>query len=164
MPFSTGLYKLEIFEHIKQTLPKESKVLDVGPGVGVYGKNLRFPQFDAVEIYEPYIKKYELDLIYNKVYCSNILDFDWSGYDYIIFGDVIEHIDLTPAQKLITDITNKGIKCLVGVPYNYEQGESHGNIYETHLQPDLTNENMKTRYPELKYLMGDIGYGYYINY
>ena len=53
---------------------------------------------------------------------------------------------------------------MVGVPYNYIQGEWEGNVYETHLQPDLTKENMVERYPHLKYLMGDEGYGYYINY
>jgi hypothetical protein len=58
--------------------------------------------------------------------------------------------------------TNK--ECLVAIPYTMEQGEHEGNIYETHHQPDLTNEIFLERYPCMKLLYKDDGYGYYINY
>ncbi len=98
------------------------------------------------------------------MYCDNILNFDWAFYDYIILGDILEHIVLEDAQKLISDISNNYVKCLVAVPYMFEQGEWYGNIHETHLQPDLTPDNMIIRYPELKHLIGNEFYGYYINY
>jgi hypothetical protein len=53
---------------------------------------------------------------------------------------------------------------MIAVPYMYRQGEWEGNVYETHWQPDLTPEVMALRYPELKLLVGDAVYGYYINY
>ena len=64
---------------------------------------------------------------------------------------------------MINKITEKKIKCLVAVPYEMEQGELEGNVYETHLQPDLTPDIMLERYPNLKLLIGNERYGYYIN-
>ena len=46
----------------------------------------------------------------------------------------------------------------------YPQGPYEGNVYETHLQPDITPENFLERYPELKCLFKNDYYGYYINY
>jgi len=164
MPYSTASYKEEVYKHITATVTPDAKLLDVGPGAGKYGAGLRHLDVDAVEIYEPYVDRFELKQIYKNVYCDDILSFNWSSYDYIILGDVLEHIELSKAQKLISDITRLGKKCLVAVPYMFEQGEWEGNTYETHLQPDLTPENMLIRYPELKFLIGEAGYGYYINY
>lgn len=164
MPYSTGTYKEKVIQHIKNNVEPTSKILDVGPGYGIYGLSLDNYHVDAVEIFEPYIKKYKLNKIYKNVYNEDILNFDWTSYDYIIFGDVLEHIDPIQAQKLIKDITQAGKKCLIAVPYSFEQGESHGNQYEAHLQPDLTKEIMLTRYPELTLLIGNNDYGYYINY
>ncbi len=164
MPFSVESYKQEVFDHIRSTILPKDKILDVGPGAGKYGKSLNDYYIDAVEIYEPYITTYNLKEIYENVYCDNILNFDWAFYDYIILGDILEHIVLEDAQKLISDISNNYVKCLVAVPYMFEQGEWYGNIHETHLQPDLTPDNMIIRYPELKHLIGNEFYGYYINY
>ena len=52
----------------------------------------------------------------------------------------------------------------MAVPYLWEQGPEFNNPYEIHLQPDLTPEIMSERYPSLKLLFGNEGYGYYINY
>ena len=111
MPFSVESYKQEVFHHIRNTINPTDKILDVGPGAGKYGKSLNDYYIDAVEIYEPYITTYNLREIYENVYCDSILNFDWTFYDYIILGDVLEHIVLEDAQKLISDISNNYIKC-----------------------------------------------------
>lgn len=164
MPYSSDVYKSEVFQHIKDTLLLTDKILDVGPGEGKYGRALINYNIDAIEIYQPYIEQFNLKSIYKNVYLGNILHFDWKVYDYIILGDVLEHISIDEAKKLIKDITNNKIKCLVAVPYMYPQGECYGNVYETHLQPDLTLNTMKERYSELNILFGADDYGYYINY
>ena len=51
---------------------------------------------------------------------------------------------------------------IVAVPYQYEQGEEYGNVYEIHKQDDLTPEIVKKRYPMLKLLYGNDEYGYYV--
>jgi len=79
-------------------------------------------------------------------------------------GDVLEHIPANDAQALITKMEIEGKKCMVAIPYLYEQGEWEGNIYETHHQPDLTPQVMERRYPTLRHLRGNAEYAYYVNY
>jgi autotransporter strand-loop-strand O-heptosyltransferase len=53
---------------------------------------------------------------------------------------------------------------MVAIPYTMEQdGEEYGNVYETHLQPDLTPDIMKQRYPQLVSLYTNQWYGYYVS-
>ena len=78
-------------------------------------------------------------------------------------GDVLEHIPKYEAMNLVDRINSAGKKCLIAVPYLYEQGEYDGNVHEIHHQPDLTNEIFLERYPSMCLLFKDAGYGYYIN-
>lgn len=165
MPYSSEAFKNEVIYHILSHVKSNSKVLDVGAGAGRYGRALQNHFYiDAVEIYEPYIEEFNLRDVYNHVYNINILAFDFSPYDYIIMGDILEHIPKYEAINLVARINSAGKKCLIAVPYLYEQGEYAGNIYETHHQPDLTHEIFLERYPSMYLLYKDEGYGYYINY
>ncbi|MDB9960010.1 class I SAM-dependent methyltransferase [Gammaproteobacteria bacterium] len=165
MPHSYNDFKLEIRYFFKKRIPKATKILDVGPGAGTYWMALNDLGYkmDCIEIHKPYISEFKLKEKYDNVYEGNILDFDILKYDVIILGDILEHLKTNDAKKLITKISKNNIKCLVAVPYEMEQGEYEGNIYETHLQPDLTPKIMLERYPELKLLIGNDRYGYYIN-
>lgn len=165
MPYSYQKFKNEVKDHLLEVVKHDHLILDVGPGCGTYGIMLKGQRVvDAVEIYAPYISRFNLHDIYNEVHNVNILDFNINPYDYIIMGDILEHLNVRDAIGLIDKINSKGAKCLVAVPYLYEQGESEGNVHETHLQPDLTPAKMKTRYPSLRLLYGDDDYGYYVNY
>jgi len=166
MPYSFDYYKEEVKLHIMRNVPNYAKVLDVGAGSGKYGVMLGhyFGKIHALEVYEPYIDKFDLHSIYTTIFCADILDFDISEYDYIIMGDIIEHIELKDAQELLSYINNSGKKCLVAIPYQMEQCEVDGNIYETHLQSDLTENNFIERYPYMKLLFNNELYGYYVNY
>ena len=164
MPYSYSQFKEEVKQHIFNTIPKGTKFLDVGPGCGTYAHLLREKYtIDGLEIFEPYIDQFNLRSLYNKVIIGDILSFDFHEYDYIIMGDILEHIPTKQAQELLTFINNHH-KCLVAVPYLFEQGEWGGNIHETHHQPDLTHEIFLERYPYMHLLFGDKNYGYYINY
>ena len=165
MPESYKFFKPEIKQYFKHHVPASTRILDVGPGIGTYSNLLRELGYsiDCIEIWEPYVDEYKLHDKYDNVHIGNILDFDISEYDYIILGDVLEHIDAKDAQKLIKSIIDLGKQCLVAVPYEMEQGEYHGNVHETHLQPDLTHSVMKDRYPQLTELYSNNFYGYYIS-
>ncbi len=166
MPYSYDYFKIDVCKHIIKTQPQSSKILDAGAGSGKYGAMLRmwFNNIDALEIFEPYIQQFQLEEIYNNVHIGNIIDFDIDMYDYIIMGDILEHLCVEDAHNLITKIHLGGKKCLVAIPYTMEQGEVNGNIYETHLQPDLTHDVFLFRYPMMKELYRNHEYGYYINY
>ena len=166
MPYSYDYFKLEVVQHIIKHIPFDYKVLDVGPGSGKYGRLLRFNfnQIDAVEIYEKYIEEFDLKVVYDNIYVDNIVSFNITNYDYIILGDVVEHLSIEDAHNLLSKIHLSDKKCLVAIPYTMEQGEVNGNVYETHLQPDLTHEIFLFRYPMMKNLIRNFDYGYYINY
>jgi hypothetical protein len=161
MPHSYPYFKQEVKEFIQRVVPKTNKILDVGPGEGTYADLLSDYKMDCVEIYAPYIEKYKLSDKYNKVINDDIINIDLSEYDFIILGDILEHLNIRNAQKLIYNIINLGKTCMVAVPYMMEQGAWGGNEHETHLQPDLTPEVMKQRYPSLKLIYSNNQYGYY---
>lgn len=166
MPNSYTFYKPEIKEYFKHHVPVDKKILDVGPGQGTYGKLLADIGYDidAVEAYYPYVDQFELWNWYGVIHLADIRKFNYSEYDYIILGDILEHLTAEEGQRLIKDITAAGKECLVAVPYMMAQdGEEYGNSYETHLQEDLTHEVMATRYPQLVELYSNDFYGYYTN-
>lgn len=165
MPGSYPQGKDEIVDYIINNNDISKLILDVGPGYGAYGKLLnKTYKIDCVEIFEKYISDYSLSSIYNNVHVGDICEFDYSKYDLIIMGDVLEHINTERAIELIENMSQSGKRLVVAVPYEYPQGEWGGNVYEAHLQSDLTPSIMNDRYPTLK-LKFDFGvYGYYTNF
>lgn len=169
MPYSYSDFKQEVKNNILQNTTEESKILDVGIGSGVYSdllKNLR-PNIDGVEIHEPYIQMFNLFEKYNKIYNQNILQISSEilfQYEYFIMGDVVEHLTNEQAFNFIKLLHDNNKKILIGVPYMFEQGIEYNNIYETHLQPDLTEDEVIIRYPMLNTLFSNSRYGYFVNY
>ena len=167
MPYSFSYYKEELLEWFKNSVPRHKRILDVGPGVGTYSDLLldQGYRIDAIEIYPPYIKKYGLIDKYDNVFIGDICKFDVKDYDFIILGDVLEHIPKDDAIELYNSFLKQGKEMMVSVPYEMEQGEHEGNIYETHHQVDLNPGVMIERYPKLKPLIeiNDYGYYYHLN-
>lgn len=167
MPYSFSWGKDIVINEINLLINsgKIKSVLDVGPGAGTYGKLLKGYGFtgklDAVEIWAPYIEEFKLRETYDNVFNDDVRSMDLFPYDYVIFGDVIEHLTYADAREVLNGLFGRAI---IAVPFTMEQGEYAGNIYETHLQPDLTISVMKTRYPEFKCLTSNNEYGYFINY
>lgn len=134
-----------------------ARVLDVGAGKGKY--RLLLPEYacvDAVEIWLPYVTGYGLHDVYRAVYQRDIVELAQEfgaadvKYDVVIMGDVLEHLTVDDARITLTWLKNVTGEVLIIVPYNYEQGEEHGNPHQRHEQPDLTVENMHQRYPDLR--------------
>lgn len=161
MPYSYGDYKNEVIHHIIEHTSEYSKILDVGPGAGTYGSSLKHLDIEGLEIYPPYIEMFKLEEIYKKIHIGDIRNFDIEPFDYIILGDVLEHLTVEESHLVLEKMKDK--KVMVAVPYLFEQGEEMGNIYETHHQPDLTHELMIERYG-LNPLYRNERYGYYTNY
>lgn len=167
MPYSYSQFKNEVRDHIVDNFPSETRFLDVGAGSGAYGQLLKphYKNIDALEIFPNYIEMFNLRDIYRTVFEGDIRDFDMTFYDYILLGDIVEHLTVDDAKSLLNKIHCKyRKKMLVAVPYMFEQGEEYGNIYETHHQPDLSVTTFYRRYPMMKLIYGDKNYGYFINY
>lgn len=164
MAYSYSFYKEEVRDYLKSKFKGNAKVLDIGAGCGTYWNLLHndFKLIDAVEVFKPNIDKYNLKSKYHRVYNINIKDFQYGNYDIIIFGDIIEHLDINDAQNVLKYALNRCKEIIVAVPYELEQDEVDGNIHEIHKQDDLTPEIMKERYPYLKLLYKNDLYGYYV--
>ena len=164
MATSYSIYKKEITDYLKTNFDITSKILDVGAGEGTYLPFLQdyFTNIEAVEVFKPNIDNYDLENRYNKVYNVDIKDFKYDYYDIIIFGDVIEHLEVNDAQNVLNYALNRCEEMIVAVPYLSPQGIEEDNIYEIHKQDDLTDEVMKLRYPYLKCVFKNDKYGYYI--
>lgn len=164
MATSHLIYKKEITDYLKQNFDKNATILDVGAGEGTYLNYLQdyFTNIEAVEVFKPNIDNFKLEERYNKVYNANIKDFKYDFYDIIIFGDVIEHLEVNEAQEVLKYALNRCKEMIVAVPYLNPQGIEEDNIFEIHKQDDLTDEIMKDRYPFLKNVYKTDFYGYYI--
>ena len=117
---------------------------------------------DAIEIYKDNIGKHKLNDIYRKVFLGDIREFTFNHYDLIIFGDVLEHMSVEDAQKVLEYAWPRCRDLIVAVPYQWVNRSHYGNPWEVHIQDDLTPENVLERYPRLKPLFVYERYGYYV--
>ena len=154
--------KSDVTHWIKENFPEGSTCLDVGACDGIWhswiGPHL---VMDAVEAFGPNINFHNLTRKYRKVYEIDIDDFRYAHYDLIIFGDVIEHMEVEKAQRVLKYAWDRCDDMIIGVPYMYPQDELYGNPYEVHKQPDLTPEIFDERYPGFELIKGSYFYGYY---
>ena len=166
MPQSYSIYKQEIKIFLNKIFSslESPKILDVGPGIGTYAQLTPDHPMDCLEVFEPYIHNFNLNSIYKNVILGDVRTFDFRDYDFMIMGDILEHLSIKDATAVMNKVKEHEILCLVAVPYLYKQGPSRGNIHEIHLQPDLTPKLMKERYPDLQAIYEDTKYGYYVNF
>ena len=154
--------KKETVNWICNNFSKGSTCLDVGACDGKWGLLLNdYLIMDGVEIYKPNIEKHMLWNIYRKVFDCDIKDLTYNQYDLIIFGDVLEHMSVEDAQKVLEYAWPRCRDLIVAVPYQWINRSHYGNPWEVHIQDDLTPENVLERYPKLKPLFIYERYGYY---
>lgn len=126
------------------------RVLDVGPGKGTYSRLLRklVQRIEAVEIWMPYVERFDLLSQYDLVHIADIRDWGgWEEYDLVVFGDVLEHMTAESAQEVWAKAGAHSRYTLMSVPViHYPQGESHGNPYEAHVQEHLQPEAIRRDY------------------
>lgn len=155
--------KKETVQYLKKTFPARSTCLDVGPCNGKWFKLLgNHFIMDAVEAWKPYIVKYKLADKYRKLTHTSIVDHNEFDYDVILFGDILEHLTVEDAQKVVAKMYPRCRELVVAVPYKYKQGAMRGNPFEIHMQDDLTPEIFAKRYPGFIPLIENKKYAYYI--
>lgn len=140
-----------ISKMVRLNVPSNEKLLDIGAGWGKYRWLLPEYEMDAVDIWEPYVEKHKLDAYYDTVFITNAADFAYPRrYGAIIMGDVLEHLTVEEAQKLVRAACEHSDFVFIATPFEMEQAEVEGNPHEAHIQPDLTEYVMAKRYPELE--------------
>lgn len=138
----------------------DTSILDVGAGQGKYRLLLTvYPRVDACEVWEPTVEREGLRQLYRDVFVRDVADLVASGswgdvlaYDLVIMGDVLEHMSRDVARRVLERIAAIGADVVVVVPFMYPQDEEDGNVYQRHIQDDLTPELMATEYPSLRLL------------
>jgi len=122
-------------------------ILDVGAGSGTYADALRDAGWqgtiDAIEVWQPYIDKFDLASKYRTVYAIDARDFCEFYYDLVIFGDVLEHMPESDAVEIWTRASNQAASGVIAIPIiHYHQTALNGNPYEEHVTEDWTPEKV----------------------
>ena len=154
--YDTG--KSDVCKWIRERYSPESTILDVGACDGKWRKLLPEYTMDAVEIFDRYARNLK---DYRNVFIMDIFECQYDWYDLVIFGDVIEHMTIERAQTVLEYAKQHCDDMIVAVPFMYEQGIVDGNIWQMHIQDDLTPEKFDKRYPgfeKLFYLSPDYCY------
>lgn len=152
MPGSVIQGKQEIKEFI-YSQDDIKTIVDVGPGSGTYPKLLstfKDYSFIGIEVFAPYIKKFDLKLLYNEIIVSDISELpkeQWPDADCIIFGDVLEHLPKPKAIEVLDRAIAKYRHVVVSIPIGTWPAKIHyGNKKEAHLSTWDMNE-IKERAP-----------------
>lgn len=131
MPWSSGSCRLIAMEHFQEIQPQT--VLDIGAGAGTWHNWWPHGVWTAVEIWEPYVERFDLRSRYSNVIIGDAQTVDLGGpYDLGILGDVLEH---TLDPRALYDRVRGVCRTIIAqVPLgHWPQGEEEGNPYETHL-------------------------------
>ena len=182
MPHSKKAGKANIVEWVEQ-LKTENKIvhnsaLDIGVGEGAYLnwlKHKRLPggdkfqtleqnwELDAgplagskwtgVEVWEPYIKEFDLESRYDKIINQDVrkIDYDSIGpFDVAIAGDVLEHMTKEDAMQVVNNVLDVSTYLFISIPIiHYPQEEAHGNPYEAHVKDDWSHGEMMSTFPQI---------------
>ena len=129
-------------------------ILDIGAGSGTYSDALKDSDYigiiDAVEIWQPYIDKFELHSKYRNVYESDVRLFDNFDYDVVIFGDILEHMTKEQALNVWEKVAAQADYALIAIPIiHYHQGELDGNPYEEHVKDDWSHEEVLSSFSNI---------------
>lgn len=163
MPFSSDSGKLlidRVIGRLVAHMPNhEFRILDIGAGSGTYVNrySAQLPKskctWHAVEVWEPYIDKYQLRDKYSDVYLKDARDFANAldtYYDIAFVGDVAEHMTKEEAQKLIGQLVENCGLVLMSIPIiHYPQGEYEGNPYEEHIKDDWSHDEVMASFDHI---------------
>ena len=162
MPYSSENGKAAIKRIMRRIAPKTG--LDIGAGSGTYAKLFPDTRWIGVEIYEPYIEKFGLRDLYDRVTTSDIREWTLENtdqrWDVAIAGDVLEHIAVEEAQAVLGTLRKLAKHVIVSIPIGYyPQDEYDGNPYEAHVKDDWTDEEVRSVFgePTFSQIEGEIG-------
>lgn len=156
MPGSLDEGKDLSLEWIKKVSPKT--ILDIGVGWGTYARLIKNNGIDVIidgiEVWEPYIGIYQLNLWYNRIYNVDARQWDDFEYDLVIMGDVLEHMTKEEAIAIWDKVSKNSKAAIISIPIiHYPQGEYMGNPYEEHVKDDWTTDEVLNTFDNITEFM-----------
>jgi len=153
MAYSLRGGKPEIAEWFRENKNNLTRILDIGAGSGTYAKLLKEEfnlckdsEWVAVEAWQPYVEKYQLEKIYNRVITQDVRTIDWDSlgsFSVTIAGDVLEHMNKEEAILLVKNILKHTTFLIISIPIVYmPQDEVDGNPFEVHVKPDWSHDEV----------------------
>lgn len=143
--------KKEVVIWICDHVPEGGTILDVGACDGRWADFIHLIDqdlaVDGVEIFAPNVWAWRLWERYRSITIGDIEDLHYEHYDMVIFGDVLEHMSVEKAQRVLAYAAEHATDYVIGIPFEYPQEAIYGNQYEAHIQDDLTPEIFDERYP-----------------
>lgn len=133
---------------------KCTSILDVGAGDAKWGKLIRswvprmranVQKIVAIEICPASVKKYHLRDIYDEVIIGDMRTYaDWSEFDVVILGDVLEHVRRAEGIAVISRLRRTVARVYLTIPITDcpQDGTPYGNQHETHLD-QWTHEELQ---------------------
>ncbi len=127
-----------------QTL-KQNWEIDAGP--------LSEHRWTGVEVWEPYIDKFDLRSKYDTILNEDVrkLDYNKLGpFDVAVAGDVLEHMAKEDAVQVVEQILRISTYLFISIPIiHYPQEPVHGNPYEAHIKDDWSHGEMMETFPQI---------------
>ncbi len=127
-----------------QTL-KQNWEIDAGP--------LSEHRWTGVEVWEPYIDKFDLRSKYDTILNEDVrkLDYNKLGpFDVAVAGDVLEHMTKEDAVQVVEQILRISTYLFISIPIiHYPQQPVHGNPYEAHIKDDWSHGEMMETFPQI---------------
>jgi glycosyltransferase involved in cell wall biosynthesis len=127
-------------------------------------------KFTGIEIWDPYIDKYQLREKYDMIINQDVRKFSpQETFGISILGDVLEHMTKEEAIKVYNKLLNNSEYVIISIPIiYYPQEEYMNNPYERHIKDDWSHEEALSSFNNiaLSYIEKEIGVyiGYNPNY
>lgn len=143
------------------------RILDVGAGSGTYSRLLRAAlpaEWTALEIWEPYRARFDLDAHYDRVHIADLRDWEIDqDYDLVICGDVLEHMTREEAQAAVMRLLNRTQLLLISLPIVPMPQEAwEGNPYERHVKDDWSHTEAQASFPNISLAVVGDNLGIYL--
>jgi glycosyltransferase involved in cell wall biosynthesis/2-polyprenyl-3-methyl-5-hydroxy-6-metoxy-1,4-benzoquinol methylase len=144
--FSTGK---DVIEKIVRRV-KHDRMLDIGCGSGTYAKMFPDAEWTGVEIWKPYIERYDLKSIYKNLINEDVRTWETEErFDVAIAGDVLEHMTTEDAKAVVDKLKACADTVIISIPLGYHpQDACEDNPFEAHITDNWTDEEVRRVFGE----------------
>jgi glycosyltransferase involved in cell wall biosynthesis len=163
MPTSSTSGKASI-RWVMSKIPAPKTALDIGCGEGTYAKMFPKLEWTGVEIWEPYIERYNLRSLYPVLHVTDARTIELDRkFDVCFLGDVLEHMEVDEAKALVRKAKKHAKTVIASIPIGHHpQDEWEGNPHERHVKDNWTDAEVKQTFGKPTWSVVDGIIGVYV--